>query len=70
MRFIDIVIGWPGSMTFSRLMKCSGFFKLCEAGERLNGSVKVSAEGAEIREFGINSKTIQTFDQKNFQQKT
>lgn len=51
MRFIDIVTGWPGSMTFSRLMKCSGFFKLCEAGERLNGSVKVSAEGAEIREY-------------------
>jgi hypothetical protein len=51
MRFIDIVTGWPGSMTFSRLMNYSGFFKLCESGERLNGSVKVSAEGAEIREY-------------------
>ncbi|CAM0153224.1 unnamed protein product [Urochloa decumbens] len=51
MRFIDIVTGWPGSMTFSRLMKCSGFFKLCEAGNRLNGPVKVSAENAEIREY-------------------
>jgi len=50
MRFIDIVTG-PGSMTFSRLMKCSGFFKLCEAGNRLNGPVKVSAENAEIREY-------------------
>jgi len=50
MRFIDIVTG-PGSMTFSCLMKCSGFFKLCEAGNRLNGPVKVSAENAEIREY-------------------
>nr|CAB3455806.1 unnamed protein product [Digitaria exilis] len=51
MRFIDIVTGWPGSMTFSRLMKCSTFFKLCEAGNRLNGPVKVSGENAEIREY-------------------
>ncbi|CAM0958235.1 unnamed protein product [Alopecurus aequalis] len=51
MRFIDIVTGWPGSMTFSRLLKCSGFHKLCEAGKRLNGPVRVSGEDAEIREF-------------------
>ncbi|KAJ6829588.1 protein ANTAGONIST OF LIKE HETEROCHROMATIN PROTEIN 1 [Iris pallida] len=50
-RFLDIVTGWPGSMTMSRLLKFSGFFKLCEVGKRLNGPVKMSAERAEIREF-------------------
>ncbi|KAG8067280.1 hypothetical protein GUJ93_ZPchr0005g14605 [Zizania palustris] len=52
-RFIDIVTGWPGSTTFSRLLKCSGFFKLCEAGKRLDGPgpVKASSENGEIREF-------------------
>lgn len=51
MRFLDIVTGWPGSMTVSRLLKCSGFFKLCESGKRLNGPVRLSVERAEIREF-------------------
>ncbi|KAM0951876.1 putative harbinger transposase-derived nuclease domain-containing protein [Dioscorea sansibarensis] len=51
LRFLDIVTGWPGSMTISRLLKCSGFYKLCESGGRLNGSVKLSSEGKEIREF-------------------
>ncbi|XP_040382396.1 protein ANTAGONIST OF LIKE HETEROCHROMATIN PROTEIN 1 [Oryza brachyantha] len=51
MRFIDIVTGWPGSMTFSRLLKCSGFFKHCEAGTRLDGPVMVSAEIGEIKEY-------------------
>ncbi|KAL6880141.1 hypothetical protein ACP4OV_011706 [Aristida adscensionis] len=51
LRFMDIVTGWPGSMTFSRLMKCSGFFKLCEAGKRLDGPVRISADGRVIREF-------------------
>ncbi|KAF8388083.1 hypothetical protein HHK36_026749 [Tetracentron sinense] len=51
MRFLDIVTGWPGGMTVSRLLKCSGFFKLCESGERLNGRVRMLSEGKEIREF-------------------
>ena len=51
MRFLDIVTGWPGSMTYSRLLKFSGFYKLCESGKALNGPVKMSAERAEIREF-------------------
>ncbi|XP_043690614.1 protein ANTAGONIST OF LIKE HETEROCHROMATIN PROTEIN 1 [Telopea speciosissima] len=51
MRFLDIVTGWPGGMTFSRLLKCSGFFKLCENQQRLNGQVKMLSNGAEIREF-------------------
>ncbi|KAK8919149.1 hypothetical protein KSP39_PZI021136 [Platanthera zijinensis] len=52
MRFLDIVTGWPGSMTVSRLLKCSGFYKLCEGGRRLSGPPKTSpANGVEIREF-------------------
>ncbi|KAJ8626988.1 hypothetical protein MRB53_020295 [Persea americana] len=54
MRFLDIVTGWPGGMNISRLLRCSGFFKLCESGERLGGSVRLS-EGAEIREFIVGS---------------
>ncbi|KAM0839669.1 hypothetical protein ACQ4PT_060164 [Festuca glaucescens] len=51
MRFIDIVTGWPGGLTVSRLLEYSGFYKLCEAGSRLNGPVRVSGNDAEIREF-------------------
>lgn len=50
MRFLDIVTGWPGGMTVTRLLKFSGFFKLCESSERLNGNVKSLSEG-EIREY-------------------
>lgn len=51
MRFIDIVTGWPGGMTVSRLLKFSGFFKLCEAGQRLNGNGRTLSEGVELREY-------------------
>lgn len=51
MRFIDIVTGWPGGMNVSRLLKFSGFFKLCEAGQRLNGNVRISSEEVELREY-------------------
>ncbi|KAH7577584.1 hypothetical protein ACOSP7_001467 [Xanthoceras sorbifolium] len=51
MRFIDIVTGWPGGMNVSRLLKFSGFFKLCEAGQRLNGNVRTLAEGVKLREY-------------------
>ncbi|KAF5177211.1 Antagonist of like heterochromatin protein [Thalictrum thalictroides] len=51
MRFLDIVTGWPGGMTISRMLKCSGFYKLCEIGDRLNGSVRALSEGLEIREY-------------------
>ncbi|KAJ8458446.1 hypothetical protein OPV22_031372 [Ensete ventricosum] len=57
LRFLDIVTGWPGSMTISRLLKCSGFFKLCESGRRLNGPIKMSSEKAEIREFIVGDAT-------------
>ncbi|CAL8178425.1 unnamed protein product [Prunus armeniaca] len=51
MRFLDIVTGWPGGMTVSRLLKCSGFFKLCEGGQRLNENVITLSGGVEIREY-------------------
>ncbi|KAH9602744.1 hypothetical protein KSS87_023032 [Heliosperma pusillum] len=49
MRFLDVVSGWPGAMSVSRLLKCSGFYKLCENGERLNQ--KMSLNTVEIREY-------------------
>lgn len=51
MRFLDIVTGWPGGMNMSRILKCSGFYKLCKAGERLNGNVKRLSKEVEVREF-------------------
>ncbi|XP_068339859.1 protein ANTAGONIST OF LIKE HETEROCHROMATIN PROTEIN 1-like [Pyrus communis] len=51
MRFLDIVTGWPGGMTVSRLLKCSGFYKLCEGGQRLNGNARSLSGGVEIREY-------------------
>lgn len=53
MRFLDIVTGWPGGMTVSRLLKLSGFYRLCESGDRLNGSVRRLFEGDKnsIREY-------------------
>ncbi|KAK2973728.1 hypothetical protein RJ640_019728 [Escallonia rubra] len=51
LRFLDIVTGLPGSMTVSRLLKCSGFYRLCEGGERLNGNAKMLFEGTEFREY-------------------
>ncbi|XP_073135143.1 protein ANTAGONIST OF LIKE HETEROCHROMATIN PROTEIN 1 isoform X2 [Henckelia pumila] len=53
MRFLDIVTGWPGGMPVSRLLKCSGFYKLCESGARLNGNVKVLSDGEEVREYVV-----------------
>ncbi|KAH0982271.1 hypothetical protein GBA52_009448 [Prunus armeniaca] len=47
MRFLDIVSGWPGGMTVSRLLKCSGFFKLCEGGQCLNENVGTLSGGVE-----------------------
>lgn len=51
MRFLDIVTGWPGGMTVSKLLKFSGFYKLCESGDRMNGNVRRLSEGADIREY-------------------
>ncbi|CAL8131950.1 unnamed protein product [Prunus armeniaca] len=53
MRFFDVVTGWPGGMTVSRLLKCSGFFNLCEGGQRLNENVRTLSGGVEIREYFV-----------------
>ncbi|KNA24042.1 hypothetical protein SOVF_019390 [Spinacia oleracea] len=50
MRFLDVVTGWPGAMTVSRFLKCSGFYKLCENGERLSKKLRLG-ENIEIREY-------------------
>ncbi|KAI3678888.1 hypothetical protein L6452_38192 [Arctium lappa] len=50
-RFLDLVTGWPGGMTVPKLLKFSGFYKLCESGERLNGNPQSIPGGSEIREF-------------------
>ncbi|KAL6564389.1 Basic amino-acid permease [Orobanche minor] len=47
MRFLDIVTGWPGGMPISRLLKFSGFYKLCESGSRLSGNARTWAPGGE-----------------------
>jgi len=47
MRFLDIMKGWPGGLTVPKLLKCSGFFKLCQNGECLHGnsSIFISRSG-------------------------
>ncbi|KAK9284071.1 hypothetical protein L1049_012331 [Liquidambar formosana] len=52
MRFRDVVIGWPGSLSDSLVLKSSGFFKLSEEGKRLNGKkIGLSKGGTELREY-------------------
>ncbi|KAI8030438.1 Protein ALP1-like [Camellia lanceoleosa] len=51
MRFLDIVTGWPGSLSDSLVLKSSTFFKLSEEGKRLNGEKVKISEGTELREF-------------------
>lgn len=53
MRFLDIVTGWPGGMPVSRLLKCSGFYKLCESGARLNGNMRSLCDGKAVREYVV-----------------
>jgi hypothetical protein len=53
MRFTDIVTGWPGSMKESSILHSSGLFKLCEKGERLNGSKLKVSDGSEVGEYLI-----------------
>ncbi|XP_071741842.1 protein ANTAGONIST OF LIKE HETEROCHROMATIN PROTEIN 1-like [Rutidosis leptorrhynchoides] len=56
-RFLDIVTGWPGGLTIPKLLKFSGFYKLCEDGERLDGNPKAFSGESEIREYivgGVN----------------
>ncbi|KAI3902440.1 hypothetical protein MKW92_016780 [Papaver armeniacum] len=53
MRFRDIVTGWPGSVNESSALRSSGFFNLCEKGNRLSGKKIQLCEGSELREYII-----------------
>lgn len=53
MRFLNMVTGWPGGMTVSKLLKFSGFFKLCENAQILDGNPKTLSQGAQIREYVV-----------------
>lgn len=53
MRFLDIVTGWPGSVSDSTAFKSSSFFKLCNEGKRLNGEAMKLPEGTELKEYII-----------------
>ncbi|MCO5574417.1 hypothetical protein L7F22_028202 [Adiantum nelumboides] len=37
MRFMDLNIGWPGSCNDKRVLRNSGFYRLCQGQERLAG---------------------------------
>lgn len=51
MRFRNVIAGWPGSLSDAIVLQSSGFFKLSEDGERLNGKKIVLSEGTELREY-------------------
>ncbi|KAI3959791.1 hypothetical protein MKW98_029828 [Papaver atlanticum] len=53
MRFRDIVTGWPGSVNESSALRSSGFFNLCEKGNRLSGKKIQLCKGSELREYII-----------------
>ncbi|KAI3866120.1 hypothetical protein MKX03_008509 [Papaver bracteatum] len=53
MRFRDIVTGWPGSVNESSALQSSGFFNLCDKGNRLSGKKIQLCKGSELREYII-----------------
>ena len=50
LRFLDIFMGWLGSLKDVGLLRNSSFYRLCEEGARLNGPV-VPFGGYETREY-------------------
>eukprot|EP01018_Ginkgo_biloba_P018549 Gb_27284 [translate_table: standard] len=50
MWFIDICIGWLGSLNDTHLLRNSSFYRLCEGDERLNGHM-VSIGTIDMREY-------------------
>eukprot|EP01018_Ginkgo_biloba_P010996 Gb_14676 [translate_table: standard] len=50
MRFLDMCIGWLGSLNDIRLLRNYSFYRLCEGGERINGHL-VSISTIDIREY-------------------
>ncbi|KAG9160807.1 hypothetical protein Leryth_008639 [Lithospermum erythrorhizon] len=53
LRFLDIVTGWPGSLTNSQLLRGSTFHNLAEEGNRLNGRKLDLSDKTELREYII-----------------
>ncbi|KAE8717999.1 hypothetical protein F3Y22_tig00110020pilonHSYRG00423 [Hibiscus syriacus] len=53
MRFRDVIVGWPGSLSDAIVLRSSGLFKLSEEGKRLSGKKLNISEGTEIREYII-----------------
>ncbi|KAF2591989.1 hypothetical protein F2Q70_00040907 [Brassica cretica] len=51
MRFLDVIAGWPGSLSDDVVLKNSGFFKLVEKGKRLSGGKIQLSERTELREY-------------------
>ncbi|XP_059317656.1 protein ALP1-like isoform X2 [Lycium ferocissimum] len=51
MRFLDILAGWPGSLSDSEVLKCSRFFKLVEEGKRLGGQNFKLSNDTDLREY-------------------
>ncbi|CAH1418261.1 unnamed protein product [Lactuca virosa] len=59
MRFIDLVVGWPGNMTNDRVLKKSTFFKLTQKGERLNGNKIELSDGTKVGEYIVGGSSFQ-----------
>lgn len=53
MRFRDILTGWPGKLDEKLVFQSSNFYKLCDKGDRLNGTKLQLSEGSEIKEYII-----------------
>ncbi|GAV76063.1 DDE_4 domain-containing protein, partial [Cephalotus follicularis] len=51
MRFRDIIVGWPGSLSDAQVLQSSGFFKLSEEGKRLSEKKIKLSQGTEMREY-------------------
>jgi hypothetical protein len=51
MRFRDILTGWPGGMNEFRLLRNSGFYRLCKREHRLQGPSKILSDGKQVCEF-------------------
>lgn len=54
MRFQDIVTGWPGGkMNRRSVFQNSGFYQLCNQGQRLNGNTFELLDGSKVREYVV-----------------
>lgn len=51
MRFLDVLAGWPGSLSDSEVLKNSRFFELAEEGKRLSGEKFNLSNDTELREY-------------------